>query len=435
MGQANLQKLIDLVEEILSSFTLDPEQGARCAFTFSPNRRTSEYEFGGIGVEIFFDFKILSRVSVMLRSCGGLHLKNLPRSEISSMVIKFVRENFHIIGRDIFSVAPDKKFNELLDKATKIELANELSKSAFFYPDWSKFIFPLCDVTASEDYFGTNFSFVRASSLIDERIVSASQASNLLPDTFPPLLRFQGRRRYPASWLIVESANERTAKRLMNAVLGSFSLAVSDRQRYLFSGRTMFGGLAELKSASLSFTMSDPLTPGLMNNLILGKQDAAWMGVTDELLKSSDIEGRRQLKSLEYYYRSWPGNSSDRFVFLCMAMEALFGNANESTSSVIEGIQELFDPELNRKRLRLLMKLRGAVFHGSAPEIYDSSKYAKYVADYSSDPAEDLEVLIAECLKRSIFGDRFSGRRSDFLSELPENHGGEVPNILRHLES
>lgn len=50
------------------------------------------------------------------------------------------------------------------------------------------------------------------------------------------------------------------------------------------------------------------------------------------------------------------------------------------------------------------MRVRGAVVHGAAPDVYDSDHYEQYYAEYETDPIRDLELIVAKCLRNNIFG-------------------------------
>jgi hypothetical protein len=87
-----------------------------------------------------------------------------------------------------------------------------------------------------------------------------------------------------------------------------------------------------------------------------------------------------------------------------MALDAVFGDANHASQAVIDGVRTAIGHHVSDARLRLLMDLRASVIHGGAPDVYDSRKYARYYERYDADPIHDLELVVGQCLRASIFG-------------------------------
>ncbi len=110
------------------------------------------------------------------------------------------------------------------------------------------------------------------------------------------------------------------------------------------------------------------------------------------------------MKALEYFYRAWGLGPSERFPILCMTLDAIFGNANHASQAVMDGVRAVIGPSVSDSRLRILpVGLRNSVSHGGAPDVYDSRKYGPYFDDYEADPINDLELVIAACLRQHIF--------------------------------
>jgi hypothetical protein len=86
-----------------------------------------------------------------------------------------------------------------------------------------------------------------------------------------------------------------------------------------------------------------------------------------------------------------------------MALDAIFSELGQATASVIAGIRSLLGSQINERRLQLLMKLRGSVIHGRAPDVYDSDEYTEYFDKYEVDPIHDLDLVLADCLRLKIF--------------------------------
>jgi hypothetical protein len=75
------------------------------------------------------------------------------------------------------------------------------------------------------------------------------------------------------------------------------------------------------------------------------------------------------------------------------------------------------------------MRLRSSVIHGGAPDVYDSSKYAKYYRDYGDDPIADMSALVAECLRRKIFGEQFKEQADPYAEVIARSiAAGIIPS-------
>ena len=71
------------------------------------------------------------------------------------------------------------------------------------------------------------------------------------------------------------------------------------------------------------------------------------------------------------------------------------------------------------------MRLRAAVIHGGAPDVYDSSSYAKYFEDYEQDPVRDLERIVVRCLQIVVFEGKQASRRHNYADALKAMLGYE----------
>jgi hypothetical protein len=112
-------------------------------------------------------------------------------------------------------------------------------------------------------------------------------------------------------------------------------------------------------------------------------------------LSESDAKTRKQLRALEYYYRAWPLDAIERFPWLIMALDAVFGDASQATQAVVEALGSLPGNEFGYDRLKLLLKLRGSVIHGGAPDVHESQNYQRNYEEYDNDPIFDLELITA----------------------------------------
>lgn len=141
-----------------------------------------------------------------------------------------------------------------------------------------------------------------------------------------------------------------------------------------------------------------------MHDIVLTEADHGWLTIVSTLLGASDKQSRSQLRALEYFYRAWFLDPRERFPALCMSLDSLVGVSHGHTAEAVRYVKSAVDTAIDDNRLRLLMRVRGAVIHGAAPDVYDSEHYEKYYVDYETDPIRDLELIVAKCLRNAIFG-------------------------------
>lgn len=137
---------------------------------------------------------------------------------------------------------------------------------------------------------------------------------------------------------------------------------------------------------------------------ILTEADHPWLAILASLFEATDKHSRSRLRALEYFYRAWFLDSPERFPALCMALDSLVGADDRHKAAAIKYVKNIIDTSIDDGRLRLLMRVRGAVIHGAAPDVYESKHYERYYVDYETDPIRDLELIVAKCLREAIFG-------------------------------
>lgn len=141
----------------------------------------------------------------------------------------------------------------------------------------------------------------------------------------------------------------------------------------------------------------------MSEDIIISQSDHDWLSRLALKLERTDDLTRRQIRALEYFYRAWPLDSHERFPWLFMTLDAIFGDSSRATQAVIDAIGQNGGTGFDYDRLRLLLRLRNSVIHGGAPDVYDSDRYHQYYEQYGDDPLYDLEVITAQCLRACIF--------------------------------
>jgi hypothetical protein len=256
-------------------------------------------------------------------------------------------------------------------------------------------------VIVEEDFVSAPFLLVEPASL-NGFLPPDIPAGEIVADQFPPLKDWRGIRRIPASWLGVRSPALQLSNKRRSAILGALALKPSPSSRYMFSARDIFGGRCTLdSSATVSF--GEPHTPPMMRDIVVGTNDHGWLAVLADKFVAPDRAIRRQVRALEYFYRAWPLGPTERFPWLLMTLDALFGDQGKSTNAAVEAMSQSGAPLSVDRLSYLLKKLRAEVMHGRAPDVYDCEQYQEYHELYCADPINDLERVTATCLNRTIF--------------------------------
>ena len=376
------------------------EDGMMCSF-LSGTEPDAPHWARHFGVTIFFSLKGMTKAALFVRRHGPPYLRALSIEDIRDMLQRFLTDNFHDVGRETFLSRFTESYAERVSEPTKEALARSLAASSIFSPTEELSLFPLVPLVVEASFSSPAF-FLRAPDTLPEEF-DTDLRLQLVPDTFPPLADYKYRIERPKAWLGVRSPVLQASIKMKAAILGATALTLPLYRRHMFSGREMFGGFCTIHDGwRLSF--GEPHTPPLADDLVIRQCDHDWLEILAAKLASNTQDDRRQVRTLEYFYRAWPLEPAERFPALCMTLDALYGEASQTTQAIIEGVRATLGPHLDERRLRDLLKIRGAVIHGGAPDVYDSSKYLKYYQAYSADPINDLDEVVTESMRRRIFG-------------------------------
>ncbi len=417
----NTEEIREIVRTLLGA-TYNTVGDDGLASKFILGGRGGHPALGGISVTLFFRRKKLMPAAVRLRTIGPVYLRYLSLSHSFNLLRAFLCDRYHlIIGSDFFSRAETSLLERVSAEYVEL-LVEEFAKSAILNPVRETCLFPLATVQAKDAFQGSIFALSPPSDLNIQPQLASMPQGYVRGDLFPPFVDWKGDTKSPASWLLVTAPSVEVGKKYRASILGAVSLTVLHRYRYQFTGRRVFGGIASI-NAGWSFSDSPPHTPALGNDIILTVEDADWLKQLDRTLASNADADIKKLKSLQYFYRSWFLPDTERFAIDCITIDSIFGDANGATEAVARGVGELFDGRLDRSRVLLLMRLRTSVIHGGAPDVYDSTKYAKYYRDYGDDPIADMSALVAECLRQTVFGGK--------LREQPDPYAEVIAKAVK----
>jgi hypothetical protein len=234
----------------------------------------------------------------------------------------------------------------------------------------------------------------------------------LRSNAFPPVDE-RGAREHVTSWLTARSPTIQASNKMKAAILGAVALVLPLHERKMFSGRHVFGGRCTLAGNGATTSFGNSHVPPLMHDIVLNLDDAVWLTRLHGKLVSTTNDDRRHCRALEYFYRAWPLDEPDRFPWLFMALDSIFGDSSGATQKVIDALDRHGTSGFPYERLKLLLSLRASVIHGGAPDVYDSEKYHRYCETYGEDPIHDIERVAARCFRAVIFDNTVVERPDD----------------------
>ncbi len=351
---------------------------------------------------IFFRRSLLIHATLYVRKSGRLYLKSMPVPDIWKLLTDFIAENYQYLANETYLQRFETSYAERVSSGPKAKLAELLAVSNIFVPTNSLTLYPLVPVRV-EDFFESSPYFFASPNALTNRLIGRD-LHGFAPEQFPPDITMAGRKDTPASWLGVRSPIVQASNKMKAAILGALALTPQSRYRHQFSMREMFGGVLTVDPIGGTATSyCEPHTPGMSQDIVIRQTDHAWLALlASKLLDASDA-ARKQIRALEYYYRAWPLDPSERFPWLFMSLDAIFGDSSAATQAVIDAVGQYGEAGFDYERLRLLLGLRASVIHGGAPDVYDLSKYHRYYESYGEDPIVDLGVIVARCLRAVIF--------------------------------
>lgn len=357
-----------------------------------------------LGSEIFVRRKDYIRALLFVRENGAPYLRAIAIPELWSMVTTFVTDNFWYICGGQIPQRVDCSYADQISVGYKNSLADALAVSAMFEPRSELTLYPLLPIRVAANFESERFFLLNSADLSTTQLPQGIRASDLTPSEFPPLASWDGHKRSTITWLGVRSPLPLVSHKIASAILGAVALTPQPHLRHLFSGRTMFGGHCTIAESCSISCDDNPHTPPIMHDLILTEVDHGWLAILAALLDTGDQNSRSKLRALEYFYRAWFLDPRERFPALCMSLDSLVGASQKHTAAAVKYVKSMVDATIDDERLRLLLRVRGAVIHGAAPDVYDSEYYENYYVDYETDPIRDLELIVAKCLRTAIFG-------------------------------
>jgi hypothetical protein len=356
-----------------------------------------------------------------MREHGASYLRRIPIRTIENKLTSLISENYGIWADETFLQYFDSNYFEFISEKAMLEFAAVIEESDLFNPTDILAAFPIQKIKVITDFNSDNFSVIQPKSLAN--VKQPVDISRFVENTdkFPPPEVIKSRLYEFQSWLCVRAPNLESAKKKRSAILGAMSLKYMSRLRYQFNIVQHVGGYC-LFGESLAFSVGEAHTPPVMQDIIVTSKDKPFLSKLNDLFESDSRNDFKKIRALEYFYRAWFLDESERFPFLFMSLESLYGDGQNATQSIVDGLKNAVDVEVSDKRIKLLAGLRGSIVHGGAPEIYDSKKYAEYYKKYKVCPAKDLSILVATCINRRVF--------DNLITEQPDEHQALIDRAI-----
>lgn len=410
-NQAALTEAIsrEAIERLLASISKRAgTDGLRSAFFYGPigaaifERR--------LGIEIFYERQALLAAALFVRANGPAHLRQMAVQDVQGMLTSFVVENFWPLGNEVMFAEVPGNFAQFVSWQTKNVMAGLLAKSHIFTPSTQLTLYPLVPVRVEQDFESAVFCFLQPAAITHDWL-GVHPSNELFPDKFPPFMNEKGKEQV-SSWLGVRAPTVELAERRKAAILGALALTLPRYERKQFSGRHNFGGRCTLSSRGVTESFGEAAVPPLMHDATVETGDHPWLARLAQKIASEDEADVKHCRALEYFYRAWPLPSHESFPLLFMAVDSIFSDPKpgRATQSVIEGTSRYCGADFDKERLRLLLKLRGSVIHGRAPDVHESDEYHQYLATYGHDPIADVEQVAVVCFRGAIFDDLMKER-------------------------
>lgn len=357
-----------------------------------------------IGAEIFVREHQYIESLLFLRRHGAPFLRDISIGSLWSMTTNFITENYAYISDGRLILSPKVSLAQQISSQNLSILSQALLRSPLFNPTNEVTLYPLVPVRVMASFHSRHFALTGSDGLAASLEGFGTRLPSLLPAQFPPIDGLIGLPKPTSTWLCINSPDPLVARKRACATLGALSLTAIRKERYLQTGRSVHGGHCTLTTTTVSCSPdTEPMTPRMPSDINLTKDDHPWLEILSTLFDSEAIAQKSHVRALEYFHRAWFDAPRERFPTLCMALDSLVSAQHRHTRAAVDFVMSTINEPIDQNRLLLLMKLRGAVVHGAAPDVYESEHYEAYYSQYGEDPICDLELVVAGCLRQRIF--------------------------------
>lgn len=415
---------------ILDSLYPDGDQQLSSFVVSMPGRPVTNF---GLIATIFVRERKYIEALIFLRRNGARHLRDISIGSLWSIVTNFVTEHYYYISNGRLNLNSGVSLAKQISPEGIALLSKALFRSSLFSVINEITLYPLVTVKVENGFQSRHFAFIGPDGLAAALEVFGARHSSLIPTQLPPFLHLQQSGEPTGNWLCISSPDSLIARKLACATLGALALTPIRRERYLQTGRSVHGGYCTVANGVVSYTAGTaPMTPRISSDIILTQADHTWLEILSTLFDHEEHAQRSHVRALEYFHRAWFDESRERFPTLCMALDSLVGAQTGHTKAAVDFVVSTLGEPVDQDRLRMLLKLRGAVVHGAAPDVYESQFYDAYYAQYLVDPICDLELVVARCLRQEIFQGKLHAHpdpHAEIITRAQES--GRLPRDMR----
>jgi len=398
----NEQLSMDALRRILGSLYPDGDQLLSSFLYGVPGAPLWQRRFGA---DIFVKEHKYIEALLFIRRYGASFLRDISLGSLWSMTTSFVTEHYAYISEGRLALSPGLSLAQQVSPRGLAALSQAMLRSSLFNPSYQVTLYPLVTVRVKDRFQSRHFALTGSDGLSSVLKGFGISQPSLLPAQFPPIEGLAVLPTPTSNWLCIHAPDPLIARKRACAILGALALTAIRRQRYLQTGRSIHGGYCTLSVEAVSCSPgTEPMTPRIFSDIILTQADHLWLEILSTLFDGTEHAQKSRVRSLEYFHRAWFDDARERFPILCMALDSLVAAQHRHTKAAVDFVVSTINEPINRHRLRLLMRLRGAVVHGAAPDVYESEHYEAYYSQYGENPTCDLELVVARCLRQGIFG-------------------------------
>jgi hypothetical protein len=304
-----------------------------------------------ISGNLFFRRRELIRAALYVRKHGPAYLKAMSIESIRGLLTNFIIENYGYLASETMFQSFECSYAEYVSARVKASVVEQFAASSIFTGQDILTVYPLVPIIVEVDFDSEPFFLIGPSSLNSER-VGPNAESWIVPNEYPPIIESKmTKKEKPSSWLGIRSPIIQASNKMKAAILGAVALTPHPNYRHQFSLRHNFGGYCTLKDGGWNLRYGEsPHTPAMSADIIIKASDHTWLEILAPKLLDPKKEVRKQVRALEYFYRAWPLDAPERFPWLFMALDALFGDASQATQAVIDAIGQHGDVTFDYKR-------------------------------------------------------------------------------------
>ena len=306
-----------------------------------------------------------------------------------------------IISRKALSCRDDRTLYEVIRKEeadwveeTFLRLRDNFKKNKYY-------TFPLYRFSGDE-FRGSNFSILATHSLSNKLQRAITE--------YPYYSKIE-------RWLTIPARSTERACERMEAICASFSLSLSNPQRYQFTMALEVSGHVDEEGCFHS-TPSRVL-PSLSTDIKIDAADHNWLKQLDKNIGDEHISSKH-LQALRFFFFSWFAASQERFALNCMALDALVPSKIKDMQRKCEWIRNSSSVAIDINSVELLFKkIRSSIIHGSSASLPLCPEYPTFISLYRVEALTALDALTADVLKKQIFPSLMTTRVSE-LDRDPE---------------